>query len=180
MMHAPLFFWCMISHALHLYIKQVFASFDEDGDGKIGYDEFLGVLKELGINIADAKALKCFRKIAANRSLAIDINEFRIALFALDPESGSFRGVSPNTLLTPMEAFAMFDKDSSGSIDGDELFFALQHLGIKVAIRTTSSMPLSLRTGFSSQHIVGIGSYTTAVQYMQLQTMINPPKRVLS
>ncbi len=126
----------MFLYALHLNVKQVFASFDEDGDGKIGYDEFLGILKELGINITDAKALKYFRRIDTDGSCAININELRTALFALDPLSGSFCGFSPSTLLTPVDAFEMFDKDGSGSIDEDELFFALQHLGIKVAIQT--------------------------------------------
>ncbi len=140
----------MFLDALHLNAKQVFASFDEDGDGKIDYDEFLGMLKELGINITDAKALKYFRRIDADGSCSININEFRIALFALDPQSGSFCGFSPSTLLTPMDAFEVFDKDGSGSINEDELFFALQYLGIKVAIQTPS-MSLSFGTGLILQ-----------------------------
>ncbi len=117
-----------------LNAKQVFVSFDKDGDGKISFDEFYGMLKELGVDITSAKALKYFKRIDSDQSSAIDIHEFRIGLFALNPQSGSSCGFSPSNLLTPMDAFEMFDKDGSGSIDEDELFFVLKYLGIKVVI----------------------------------------------
>ncbi len=135
---------------LPLTVKQVFASFDKDGDGKIGYDEFIGMRKDFGINITDAKALKYFKKIDSDGSHAIDRNEFRIALFALDPQSGrSSCGFSPSTLLNPTDAFEMFDKDGSGSIDEDELFFVLQYLGIKVTIQAAPSMSLFCNNSFT-------------------------------
>lgn len=35
----------------------------------------------------------------------IDLEEFKVAVFAVDPDSGNPVGFAPNTLLTPLDAF---------------------------------------------------------------------------
>lgn len=35
----------------------------------------------------------------------IDLEEFKVALFAVDPDSGNPVGFTPNALLTPLDAF---------------------------------------------------------------------------
>ena len=62
----------------------------------------------------------------------IDLDEFRIALFAVDPNSGNSIGFNPNMLLTPADAFEMFDDDGSGEIGMDEFSDVLEYLGMEV------------------------------------------------
>ena len=84
--------------------------FDSDGSGKISYDEFRSMLPRLGINMSAAKALKYFRLCDADGSGEIDFDEFKVALFACDPDNGNPVGFSPNALLSPVDAFEMFDE----------------------------------------------------------------------
>ena len=63
----------------------------------------------------------------------IDLEEFRIALFAVDPTNGNTIGFNPNMLLTPADAFEMFDDDGSGEIGEDEFADVLEYLGIAVS-----------------------------------------------
>lgn len=55
------------------------------------------------INVA--KALKYFRTCDPDGSGEIDIEEFKVAMFAMDPDSGNPVGFTPNALLTPLDAF---------------------------------------------------------------------------
>ena len=63
----------------------IFAIFDEDESGLVGFEEFRKMLPYLNINISDAKALRYFKMCDADNSGAIDIDEFQAALFACDP-----------------------------------------------------------------------------------------------
>ncbi|CAN0460131.1 unnamed protein product, partial [Phaeothamnion confervicola] len=76
------------------------------------------------------QALRYFRLCDTDGSGQIDAEEFKTALFAVDPDSGNPVGFSPSALLTPQDAFEMFDEDRSGKIDEDEFFFVLQYLGV--------------------------------------------------
>lgn len=51
------------------------------------------------------KALKYFRMCDPDGSGEIDLEEFKVALFAVDPDSGNPVGFTPNALLTPLDAF---------------------------------------------------------------------------
>lgn len=69
---------------------EAFLAFDKDDDGEIVFDEFRKILPYLAIKISDAKALRYFRLCDARNNNAIDIDEFKTAIFACDPVS-SFR-----------------------------------------------------------------------------------------
>ena len=51
-------------------------------------------------------------------------------LFYLD--TGNSVGFNPNKLLTPLDAFEMFDEDGSGELGEDEFADVLEYLGLKV------------------------------------------------
>lgn len=51
------------------------------------------------------KALRYFRMCDHDGSGEIDIEEFKVALFATDPDSGNPLGFAPSSLLTPLDAF---------------------------------------------------------------------------
>ncbi|KUF98154.1 UDP-glycosyltransferase 84A4 [Phytophthora nicotianae] len=79
-------------------------------------------LPDLGISISAAKAMRIFRKCDTDGGGEIDLTEFKMAMFAVDPVSGNPLGFSPSTLLGPRDAFELFDEDGTGQID--ELEFA--------------------------------------------------------
>jgi Ca2+-binding EF-hand superfamily protein len=112
--------------------EEIFALFDKSSDGKLSFEEFRDMLPQLGFKLSAAKALKYFRTVDSDGSGEIDLDEFKTAMFAIDPESGNPVGFAPNSLLTPMDAFQLFDEDNSGAIDEDEFFFLLKYLGVEV------------------------------------------------
>jgi calcium-binding protein CML len=71
---------------------ELFEKFDTDGSGKISTDEFIAMLPQLDIHISEAKALRIFRTCDKDNSGEIDLEEFRMALFAVDPNSGNTLG----------------------------------------------------------------------------------------
>ena len=103
-----------------------------DGSGLIDLDEFTDMLPALGINLSSAKALRYFKMCDVDGSGQIDFDEFKVALFTCDPVSGNPLGFNPSKLLTPSDAFEMFDEDESGEIGEDEFADVLEYLGLKV------------------------------------------------
>ena len=91
------------------------------------------MLEKLRIKMSSAKALKYFKMCDVDDSGEIDFEEFRVALFACDPNNGNPIGFAPNNLLTPMDAFEMFDEDGTGTINEDEFFFVLEYLKLEVS-----------------------------------------------
>lgn len=51
------------------------------------------------------KALKYFRMCDTDGSGEVDFDEFKVALFAFDPDNGNPVGFTPNALLAPLDAF---------------------------------------------------------------------------
>lgn len=61
-------------------------------------------------SVRKRQALKYFRMCDADGSGEIDLEEFKVALFAVDPNSGNPVGFAPNALLTPLDAFEVNTK----------------------------------------------------------------------
>lgn len=84
-------------------------------------------LPDLGINLTEAKARRIFRRCDTDGGGEIDLTEFKMAMFAVDPVSGNTLGFSPSTLLNPRDAFDLFDADGTGKIDELEFAVCLFH-----------------------------------------------------
>lgn len=110
--------------------EDVFVIFDDDDSGLMSFEEFRNMLPRLGIHVGDAKAFRYFNICDTDGSGEIDVDEFKVALFACDPTSGNPVGFVPSTMLTPMDAFETFDNDRSGFLDEDEFYFAMEFLGL--------------------------------------------------
>jgi len=74
----------------------------------------------------EAKALKYFNMCDTDGGGDISMEEFKAALFAVNPNTGNSSGFKPSALLTPRDAFELFDVDHSGSIDEDEFAFVME------------------------------------------------------
>ncbi|ETI47352.1 hypothetical protein, variant 1 [Phytophthora nicotianae P1569] len=91
------------------------------------------MLPDLGISISAAKAMRIFRKCDTDGGGEIDLTEFKMAMFAVDPVSGNPLGFSPSTLLGPRDAFELFDEDGTGQIDELEFADVLEYFGMDVS-----------------------------------------------
>jgi alpha-tubulin suppressor-like RCC1 family protein/Ca2+-binding EF-hand superfamily protein len=112
--------------------EEIFNLFDDDDSGVLGFNEFRTVLPFIGIEIGDAKALRYFKLCDSDGSGEIDIDEFKVALFACDPSSGNPVGYVPNKLITPLDAFETFDENGVGHLDEDEFYYAMEYLNLKL------------------------------------------------
>ena len=101
-----------------------------------------------------------------DNSNEIDFEEFKVALFACDPNSGNPIGFAPNNLLTPKDAFEMFDEDGTGSIDEDEFFFVLE-----VCVCECVRECVCVRTGVRACMVCLFGSPTL---YTRIHTHTQP------
>lgn len=53
----------------------------------------------------------------------IDFEEFKVALFAVDPDSGNPVGFAPNALLSPLDAFEVGRSDGQARPKGTKFFW---------------------------------------------------------
>ena len=113
-------------------VEEVFERFDEDQSGFIDFEEFQIMLPELGVTISEAKAIKYFRQCDTDGSGEIGLEELRVAMYLVDPNSGNTVGFKPNSILTPKDAFDMYDEDGSGNLDEDEFSLALEFMEMPV------------------------------------------------
>mmetsp|Transcript_28555 Transcript_28555/g.36926 ORF Transcript_28555/g.36926 Transcript_28555/m.36926 type:complete len:1227 (+) Transcript_28555:37-3717(+) len=112
--------------------EEVFAEFDTDSSGAIDWAEFKTMLPQLGVQMNEAKALKYFNMADTDGGGDIDLDEFQSALFAINPNTGNTTGFQPSILLTPQDAFELFDVDRSGNIDEDEFAFVMEYMNVKL------------------------------------------------
>jgi len=138
--------------------KEVFDKYDIDGSGTISFEEFQNMLPDLGIHhLTIPRQLEYFRLCDQDGSGQIDLNEMKVALYVCAKESPSLndstaptsfnshsssRSNSKNnySVLSPQDAFKMFDKDDSGKIDEDEFHFLLEYLDIRMDERSYEKM----------------------------------------
>lgn len=78
------------------------------------------MLPNVGVHISDAKTLRIFEQCDTDKGGEIDIEEFKMALFACDPATGNSLGFMPTALKGPKDAFDFFDEDGGGQIDDVE------------------------------------------------------------
>ena len=112
--------------------EEVFKRFDEDNSGAIDFEEFKIMLPELNVKLSEAKALKYFRQCDTDGSGEIGLDELKVALFMTDPNSGNSVGFKPSSILSPKDAFEMYDEDGSGNLDEDEFSLALEYMEMPV------------------------------------------------
>lgn len=112
--------------------EDIFNIFDDDESGLMNFEEFHNMLPRLGIRISDAKAYRYFLICDTDRSGEIDVDEFKVALYACDPTSGNPIGFAPSSYLSPLDAFETFDAQHTGFVDEDEFYFAMEYLGLKM------------------------------------------------
>ncbi|RMZ88738.1 hypothetical protein DV736_g4030, partial [Chaetothyriales sp. CBS 134916] len=101
--------------------KEVFALFDKDNSGTITASELGDVMRSLGQNPSETELRDMINEVDVDQSGAIDFDEFLKMM---------------STTLKPIDvdqetraAFAVFDKDGSGTISADELRQVMKSLG---------------------------------------------------
>ena len=103
----------MISKEETARLQAVFKELDENGDGKLQYDEVLkGYTAYFGEDVAQLEVKRLFELADIDHSGEIDFSEFILAT------------VNRNSLMQEeklRQAFRFYDKDDSGSISTDEI-----------------------------------------------------------
>jgi len=91
---------------------KAFVRYDADGSGTIDADEMRDALRRLGVRAGSLEEAALFRKYDADASGTIELHEFA-------------------TLVRDLQQYAAFDTNCDGAIDCDELYDALQALGVR-------------------------------------------------
>ena len=98
--------------------------------GAIDFEEFSKMLPQIGIHIPEAQALKFFASCDTDGSGAIDQEEFCVCLIAATNANGGGNNNENHTVLTPLDAFQLFDEDGSDSIDFMEFNSLCDYCGL--------------------------------------------------
>jgi calmodulin len=113
-------------------LKEAFAVYDLDGDGKITTRELGSVMRALGNNPTEAEILNFIKEIDTNKDGSICFNEF--AAFMKD----KYKKIdSPEDII---EAFRVFDVEGKGYITVEELRNAMTNLGEKLTEKEVKEM----------------------------------------
>ena len=135
-------------------IDALFHTFDLDNSGEIEFDEFKKMLPVLGVHLPEAKALRFFTSCDLDGSGQIDKQEFLVALLSAqgvieDPKQNI--NSEEYTVLSPKDAFDLFDADGSGLIEYGEFAALLEYVNIHVDEKESRKMFDRFDTDFSGQ-----------------------------
>ncbi|KPI38553.1 Calmodulin [Cyphellophora attinorum] len=112
--------------------KDVFAMFDKDGSGTITANELGDIMRSLGQKPSDSELEDMINEVDADQSGAIDFDEF-LKMMSTSVKSADIEHET-------RAAFAVFDKDGSGSISADELRQVMKSLGENLTDREIDEM----------------------------------------
>ncbi|EOO00672.1 putative calmodulin protein [Phaeoacremonium minimum UCRPA7] len=102
-------------------LKDVFVSFDKNGDGVITAEELGTVMRSLGQNPTDEELHDMISEVDIDNTGSIDFNEF-VEMMARKVKAGDIEEELK-------EAFKVFDRDNSGTISAAELRQVMLSIG---------------------------------------------------
>ncbi|TVY84838.1 Calmodulin [Lachnellula suecica] len=102
-------------------LKEAFALFDSDNDGVITKEELGKVMGELGIRATPGEIEDMINEIDLDQTGSVDLEEF-IKMMTLNAKPANIEQEMRN-------AFAVFDKDNSGTISADEIATVMATFG---------------------------------------------------
>ena len=101
--------------------KEVFSTFDRDGDGTIDARELGAVMASFGVNPSLAELTKMVEDVDLDRSGAIDLAEFVTMMLG--------RSNTSNPADEAESVFYVLDKDRDGFVSLEDLRLALKGIG---------------------------------------------------
>ena len=104
--------------------KEAFILFDADGGGEIDEEELGEVLASLGQELTPEEVHEMMVKVDTDGGGSIDFDEFLEMMAELLANKGTDES-------DYVEAFKILDKDGSGAISAEELYYIATHLGEK-------------------------------------------------
>ncbi|KAG5181716.1 yellow cameleon 2.60 [Tribonema minus] len=105
--------------------REAFNNFDKDQSGEIDEYELGTVMRSLGYNPTDEQLHDMMLKVDIDGNGSISFDEFVIMMRKCEVETDFDREIT--------EAFKVFDKDGSGSIDKEELTAIMKGLGANLS-----------------------------------------------
>jgi calmodulin len=101
--------------------KEAFALFDKDGDGLITTEDVGTVMRSLGLNPSATELRDMVNEVDVDQNGSIDFKEF------LDMMTRKGKSHDPEQELR--DAFAVFDRDGTGTISREELRHVMKSIG---------------------------------------------------
>jgi len=121
-----------LSHEEIQAFKDVFAMFDKDSSGTITANELGDIMRSLGQKPTDSELQDMISEVDVDQSGAIDFDEF-LKMMSTSVKQSDFAHET-------RAAFAVFDKDNSGTISADELRQVMKSLGEDLTDREIDEM----------------------------------------
>lgn len=109
-----------------------FNMFDADGDGCITVSELIKVLHAMGVMVTESEAKNMLDEVDTDNDGTIDLEEF--------DQMMSKRNSDEVNELELLKAFQVFDKNSDGFIDTDELMGIMLNLGEGISREEATEM----------------------------------------
>lgn len=113
-------------------LKEAFALFDKDGDGRITANELENVMRSMGENPTSKELSKIIQDLDTDGSGAIEFNEFSNLMSRRYSEIKEMKEIT--------DAFKMFDRNGDGVISAGELRQVMTNMGQKLSDKDVDSM----------------------------------------